>query len=97
VIEAESPKKAIHTFEAHKESIDLVLADIVMPEGGGSKMVDKIVQLKPGIKTIFMSGYAEDEIVHDEVFKIQHSSAAFIKKPFSAREIGSIIRQQLDS
>jgi hypothetical protein len=42
-----------------------------------------------------MSGYAEEEIVHDDVFKIQNSCTEFIQKPFSMEEIGTLLKQQL--
>ncbi len=92
---AESSQNAVELFTEQKTSIDLILSDIVMPDGGGLEMVDKIMKLQPGIKVIFMSGYAEDEIVHDEVFKIQNSCTEFIKKPFSMEEIGSLLNKHL--
>jgi two-component system cell cycle sensor histidine kinase/response regulator CckA len=95
-IEADSPQQAVEIFTTQKQPIDLVLSDIVMPDGGGLEMVNKIRTLTPDIKVIFMSGYAEDEIVHDQVFEIQKSDAKFIKKPFTVEEIGSLLRQQLD-
>lgn len=95
-IEADSPHKAIELFTDQKTSIDLILSDIVMPDGGGLAMVNKIKTLNPDIKIIFMSGYAEDEIVHDQVFKIQNSCTQFIKKPFTMEEIRSLIHQQFD-
>jgi two-component system cell cycle sensor histidine kinase/response regulator CckA len=94
-IGAQSPHRAVELFIEQKASIDLILSDIVMPDGGGQELVKKLIQLKPDIKVIFMSGYAEDEIVHDDVFKVQNSCAQFIKKPFTMEEIGSLLEQQL--
>jgi len=93
-IGAQSPQRAVELFIEQKASIDLILSDIVMPDGGGQELVNKLVQLKPDIKVIFMSGYTEDEIVHDDVFKVQNSCAQFIKKPFTMEEIGSLLEQQ---
>ena len=94
-IGAQSPQRAVELFIEQMASIDLILSDIVMPDGGGQELVKKLIQLKPDIKVIFMSGYAEDEIVHDDVFKVQNSCAQFIKKPFTMEEIGSLLEQQL--
>ena len=94
-IGAQSLQRAVELFIEQKASIDLILSDIVMPDGGGQELVKKLVQLKPDIKVIFMSGYTEDEIVHDDVFKVQNSCAQFIKKPFTMEEIGSLLEQQL--
>lgn len=94
-IGAQSPQRAVELFIEQKASFDLILSDIVMPDGGGQELVKKLIQLKPDIKVIFMSGYTEDEIVHDDVFKVQNSCAQFIKKPFTMEEIGSLLEQQL--
>lgn len=93
-IEEADPQQAVNRFSLDPSAIDLVISDIVMPNGGGPEMIDTMVKIKPDIKVIFMSGYAEDEIVHDAVFKIQHSCAVFIKKPFTISEISPLIKNQ---
>lgn len=98
VIEAPSPGQALEAFADNQGGIDLVLSDIVMPGGGGADMAAQMKELNPELKVVFMSGYAEDEIVHDEVFKIQHSEkAVFIKKPFSPGKIENLIQKQFIS
>jgi two-component system, cell cycle sensor histidine kinase and response regulator CckA len=94
-IEADSPHGAVELFLRQKASIDLILSDIVMPDGGGQELVHNLMTLKPDLKVIFMSGYAEDEMVHHDVFKVQKSRAQFIRKPFTMEEIGSLLEQQL--
>lgn len=96
LLEADSAKKAIEIFTSCPDTIDLVLSDVVMPETNGPAMVEELLKLQPGIKVIFMSGYAGDEIVNDDVFEILNSSDTFIEKPFIIEEIGMIVRQQLD-
>ncbi len=94
-IEESDPKKAVKRFSINPSAIDLVISDIVMPNGGGPEMIETMAKIHPDIKAIFMSGYAEDEIVHDAVFKIQHSCAVFIKKPFTLTEIEPLIKDQI--
>lgn len=96
LLEAGSSQKAVEVFNSHDGTIHLVLADVVMPEINGPEMAKKLLALQPGIKIVFMSGYAEEEIIHDDVFSILHSHNTFIKKPFTIKEIGLIVRQQLD-
>jgi len=96
ILEADSPQKAIDIFTSHQGTIHLVLSDIVMPEINGPEMVKKLLELQPRLKVVFMSGYAGDEVINDEVFKILHSKEAFIEKPFIKKDIGLIIRQHLD-
>jgi len=95
-IEAATAEDAIAIFSKDPDRIDLVISDIVMPEEDGPEMIEDILAIKKDIKVIFMSGYAEDEIVHDSVYRIQDSCAAFIKKPFTLTEIRSLIRDQID-
>lgn len=92
---AATPDDAFHWFRNSEKKIDLVISDIVMPEGDGPDMIDRILKIRPDIKVIFMSGYAEDEIVHDAVYKIQDSSAAFMKKPFTLAELKSLLHKQM--
>ncbi len=96
-IEASTAGDAIAIFSKDPDRIDLVISDIVMPEEDGPEMIKNFLAIRKDIKVIFMSGYAEDEIVHDSVYRIQDSHAAFIKKPFSLAEIRSLIRDQIDT
>lgn len=95
-IEAATPSDAIDRVAKAPDAIDLIISDIVMPDEDGPDMIDQILELKPDIKVIFMSGYAEDEIVHDAVYKIQDSKAAFIKKPFSKEELSSLLQETIN-
>ncbi len=96
LLDAHSSSRAIEIFKTHEDPIHLVLADVVMPDMNGPKMVSELMKIQPDIKVVFMSGYAEDEIVHDDVFNVLHSHSSFIKKPFNCEEIGLIVRQQLE-
>ncbi len=95
-IEAATAGDAVAIFSKDPDRIDLVISDIVMPEEDGPEMIEHILAIRKDIKVIFMSGYTEDEIVHDSVYRIQDTCAAFIKKPFSLEEIKSLIRDQID-
>lgn len=92
---AANPEDAVSVFSRNPNQIDLMITDIVMPEGDGPDLVREILKISPRVKVIFMSGYAEDEIVHDAVYKVQDTNAAFIKKPFTLADIRILIDQQL--
>ncbi len=91
-----SPKEALAAFSKQPDSIDLIICDIVMPEEDGPHLLKEIAKISRPPKTIFMSGYAGDEIVHDAVYQVQDSNAAFIKKPFTLTELASLIAAQLN-
>ncbi len=96
LLQAESGQKALELIQSRGRKVHLVLTDVVMPDISGPQMAEQMAQLQPGIRILFMSGYAEDEIVHNDVFGILSADKAFVRKPFSIEEICQVIRAQLD-
>jgi CheY-like chemotaxis protein/two-component sensor histidine kinase len=76
------------------QSIDLMLTDVIMPGMSGTKLADKIKIKSPGIKIMFMSGYADEAIVHHGILD---NEIPFIKKPFNMRDLGKQVREVLDT
>jgi two-component system, cell cycle sensor histidine kinase and response regulator CckA len=74
-------------------SIDVLLTDVVMPGGSGPELTRHLVQRRPGLKVIYMSGYTEDTIVHHGVLA---PGIAFLQKPFTGESLGRKIRETLD-
>lgn len=87
--------EALAAFSRQPDGVDLVISDIVMPDGDGPHLLREIAKRFGPARIIFMSGYAGDEIVHDAVYQIQDSKAAFIKKPFTLTDIEPLITDQL--
>ncbi len=96
LLEADSSQNAVEIFKSHQATIHLLLSDVVMPLINGPEMAKKLLKLKPELKVVFMSGYAGDKIINDDVFEILHYKEIFIEKPFTIEELGLIVRQQLD-
>ncbi|MCG8615125.1 MAG: response regulator [Desulfobacterales bacterium] len=90
-IEAASTESAFNTFLKYSDRIDLVISDIVMPGGDGPDLIEDIRRIKPDLQAIFMSGYTEDEIVHDAVYRVQDSAAVFISKPFGLSDLKPLV------
>ena len=76
-----------------KEQIDLVLTDVMMPNGSGRQLAERIRELRPGTKVAFMSGFAKDAALRDGRI---NGAAHFIPKPFSPAELASGVRAVLD-
>jgi CheY-like chemotaxis protein len=93
VIEATDGEEAIRTFTAHKDSIQLVLLDVVMPKKNGKEVFDQIKSIDPSVKVLFLSGYTAD-IVHRK--GIRDGSIDFIPKPVSPDTILLKVREVLD-
>ncbi len=95
-LEARSTGEALDVFTANKDRIDLVLSDVVMPDGSGHELTEELRKLAPDIKILFMSGYTEDDIVPDVIFKIRKADAGLLQKPFTRRELKEHIQQVFD-
>jgi two-component system, cell cycle sensor histidine kinase and response regulator CckA len=61
------------------ERIDLLLADMLLPELSGSDLAEKLLDQRPGLKILFMTGYVEGEIVQRCINEL---GASFLDKPF---------------
>ena len=94
VIKAENGLEGLSNASKHKGTIDLLITDVVMPSVGGIELAQKLTLERPGVKTLFMSGYSETRLVEDGMSRVPASS--FIQKPFVLREIVQRARQMMD-
>ena len=93
VLEAGSGPEALRISEQHPGPIDLLLTDAVMPEMSGRELAAGLTASRPGIKVIYMSGYAEDTLAHHGMMDPE---MAFLQKPFTAAALGQKVREVLD-
>lgn len=91
VLEAEGGDQALLAAEA-EPGIALVLCDAVMPRGGGGWTVERLRALRPGLRVVFMSGYAADQL--PELKKIA-PDARLILKPMMPDALLAIVRDVL--
>ena len=92
VLETDDAAKALETCESHDQPIHLLLTDVVMPKMSGPMVAQKVAELRPGIKVLYMSGYTDDAIVHHGVLS---QEMPFIQKPFSPLTLRRKIREVL--
>jgi signal transduction histidine kinase/CheY-like chemotaxis protein len=81
VLEADGPREALRLFDQHGDRIDLLLTDVIMPEMNGRELSGRIAQMKPGIRTLFMSGFAAGVIGGTSILP---DGVDFLQKPFAA-------------
>lgn len=89
VLEAEHPEKAIQIAQQHSGPIHLLLTDVVMQGMNGRSLAEKLVQFRPNLPVIYMSGYTG--FAHRELFD---SGVNLLPKPFT-RE--SLLRKLQDA
>jgi two-component system cell cycle sensor histidine kinase/response regulator CckA len=94
VLAASRGAEAIRLGEERGEAIDLLLTDVVMPETSGKEVADRLRELLPGLRVVFMSGYTDESIVHHGVLD---SNVEFIQKPFTPNALVRKVREVLDS
>jgi signal transduction histidine kinase/ActR/RegA family two-component response regulator/HAMP domain-containing protein len=93
-LEAGSGKEALAVWEKHSRTIDLVLTDMVMPEGvSGMDLAERLVTANPRLKVIFASGYSMDNL--DAAF-IRKPNVLFLQKPYTHLTLARAVRQCLD-
>jgi signal transduction histidine kinase/ActR/RegA family two-component response regulator len=92
VVAAADGSSALHQLRAAGEPFDLLLSDVVMPGMSGSELARRVKELQPAIAVLFMSGYADDEVVHDAVAA---SAATCVTKPFTVQTLTDAVQMAL--
>jgi len=94
VLEAPNGDTALHLAAKHHGPIHLLLTDVVMPGLSGRQLAEQLAQLRPDMKVLYASGYADRAIVHHGILE---SGIAYLPKPFTPETLGRRVRQVLDS
>jgi PAS domain S-box-containing protein len=93
VLDAQSGQEAIRLCRAHAGPIDMLLTDVVMPEISGKEVADRLLELRPSIRVLFMSGYTDEAIVQHGVLD---ANVKFIQKPFTWVALTRKVREVLN-
>jgi len=94
VVEAPTPSDALELAREHAEKIRLVVSDVVMPEMSGPVLVERIRQLCPNARVLFISGYSDDEVLGRG---LATAGMELLQKPFSAQQLVERVRATLDA
>jgi two-component system cell cycle sensor histidine kinase/response regulator CckA len=94
VLKASNGQEALAAMEKVEGKIDLILTDVVMPEMGGLELAEHLRGRCPGLKVVYMSGYAEGDKLQPG---IDDPECSFLQKPFSAESLMLKVREVLDA
>jgi CheY-like chemotaxis protein len=93
VLEASKPTDALALSAATKETVDVVLTDVIMPGMSGREMEARLLSARPGTPILYMSGYTDEAIDQHGVLD---ADAHFIQKPFTTpallEKLRSVVR-----
>ena len=90
IFTAGTVKEAEAVFKENKEDIDIVFADVILPDGNGIEVAKRFKKLKDDLRIIATSGYIADEIDQEDIAK---EDFKFIEKPFSLKKIREILTE----
>jgi len=92
VIEACDGRQAVEAFLRHKDVIDLVLLDLMMPVMGGRGALAELLTIDPKVKVVLWSGY----LMGGDAESVETLGArAFISKPFKVEDLAAVLRDVL--
>jgi two-component system, cell cycle sensor histidine kinase and response regulator CckA len=95
VYAAGSSAEALHILEDSGETVDLMISDVIMPEGSGNELYKNVKAAYPHIKVLFVSGYTDEILIHTDVQEVIESKAAFLQKPFTVADFLKKVNQEL--
>ncbi|MCX8157044.1 MAG: response regulator [Verrucomicrobiae bacterium] len=94
VLSAARPQEALRLVNDHPGDIHLVISDVILPESSALEMVQKIQELRPGVRCLYMSGYTADIMLqrgmHDK-------NVIFLQKPFTPQSLAAKVREALSA
>ena len=94
ILEASSGKEALNNWQEKSDEIDLLLTDMVMPEGiSGAELARQLLAGHPRLKVIFTSGYTANEVNTELLVKMR---ARYLQKPYTHADLAKTVRECLD-
>ena len=93
VLEASDSDGAEMLFEQHRDCLSLLVTDVIMPGSSGPTLFERLALKRPGLKVLYVSGYADDTIVHQGQLA---PGVEFLEKPFTGEALRRRVREVLD-
>jgi two-component system, cell cycle sensor histidine kinase and response regulator CckA len=94
VLEAANCEEALARSARHQGPIHLLLTDVVMPDGSGRVVAERLTAERPAMRVLYMSGYTDSVMLHHG---IAETGLPFLQKPFTTGSLAHKVRQVIDS
>jgi two-component system, cell cycle sensor histidine kinase and response regulator CckA len=92
VLEAAGGAEALEIARSHSGQIHLLMTDVVMPAIGGRELAQQLLELRPQMKVLYMSGYTDDTIIERGILD---RGVVLLQKPFTRRGLAQKVRELL--
>jgi CheY-like chemotaxis protein len=94
VLEACDGEQALRLYRESLDQIQLVLTDMIMPRMGGRELSDRLSEIAPDVRIVFMSGYTDDVLLRTGAL---NRGMSFLQKPLRPEALAAKVREALDS
>jgi CheY-like chemotaxis protein len=94
VLSARDGNEALALAGRHAGPIDLLVTDVVMPDIHGRQLATQLARARPTLKTLYLSGYTNDAILHHGVLQ---EGVPFLQKPFSLVALARKVRDVIEA
>ena len=94
VLDTGDPEEAIRLCERHTGDIALFITDVVLPKLSGPQVAERVMQMRPGVRVIYTSGYPGKGSIPN---RLRQNGAAFFEKPFTPDTLVRKVRAVLDA
>ncbi len=92
VLEAEHGAHGVEVAESYSGTIDLIVTDLVMPFVGGVALITRLKRVRPGIKVLYMSGYAPPQFSPESD---PHGEVTVLQKPFTPQAFADAVQHAI--
>lgn len=94
VLAATGGAEALTRAGGHSGPVHLLVTDVIMPGMSGREVATALIQARPALRTLYLSGYADESIVRHGILQ---PGVAFLQKPFTAEGLARKVREILDA
>ena len=94
VLQGESAKEALSLFDLHRDRIDLLFSDVVLPGENGIDLAEHLLAIKPDLPVLLTSGYADERARWS---MIQAKGYHFLQKPYPIATLLGAVRNLLNT
>lgn len=93
LLQAGDGVEALELAAEHEGPIDVLLTDVMMPNMKGPELSRRLLETRPEMVVIFMSGYSEDDVLSE---RVRRGQARLVRKPFTPQGLAQEVRDALD-